>query len=73
MTVISQLIDCTDERVEVLTGVWHIVWLTGAARLYFVCVCVCVCVNLSWMCCVCNVTVSRLVSINDGGMGGHSL
>lgn len=27
-------------------------------------------VNLSWMCCV---TVSRLVSISDSGMGGHSL
>lgn len=29
-------------------------------------------VNLSWMCCVCHVTVSRLVSINDSSMGGHS-
>jgi len=31
------------------------------------------CVNLSWICCVCHVTVSGLVSINDSGMGGHSL
>jgi hypothetical protein len=30
-------------------------------------------VNLSWMCCVCHVTVSRLVSINGSGMGGHIL
>ena len=29
--------------------------------------------NLNWMCCVCHVTVSGLVSINDSGMGGHSL
>jgi len=30
-------------------------------------------VNLIWMCCVCHVTVSRLVSINDSGMDGHNL